>query len=127
LPETEPEPLSITSSTASAVVADIIDIVKHAGIYSRNVWEKKDYNNLIDNDENKVNFFVRVGTKDAAQTKKSVLSSFGDVEFIALAKPVLEGEIAFLTGKAIEGELKKKIDLLGKTAEIRSTIRVEED
>lgn len=116
--------------TASAVVADIIDIVKHTGAYSRNVWEKKEYNNLIDNDENEVSFFVRIGTKDIPAAKKAIKDIFGNIDFINLVKPVLEDEVAFTTNRASEGELKKKLnELKGKTEidEILSNIRIEQE
>ncbi len=116
--------------TASAVVADIIDIVKHTGAYSRNVWEKKEYNNLIDNDENEVSFFIRIRTKDIPAAKKAIKDIFGNIEFINLVKPVLEDEVAFTTSRASEGELKKKLNELRGKAEIEetlSTIRIEQE
>lgn len=76
--------------TASAVVADIVDIAKHL---HRNImisWSSKKLD-LIDCKKAESRFFVR--TTDSEEAVKSI---FGDVEFIKV--PEITGEIGFLTG-----------------------------
>jgi len=114
--------------TASAVVADIIDIVKHSDNGGRNVWEKKDYNNVIDIGESETRFFVRAATENNKEAKNRIMSIFGNVEFIKLERPEFEDEIAFVTMKSTEKDLSAKVDLL-KEADaingIKNIIRVE--
>lgn len=76
--------------TASAVVADIVDIAKHL---HRNImisWSSKKLD-LIDCKKAESRFFVR--TTDSEEAVKSI---FGDVEFIKV--PEITGEVGFLTG-----------------------------
>jgi len=115
--------------TASAVVADVIDIVKHTG-NGRSVWEKKDYNNIIDTGEGETRFFVRVATASDKEAKKHILSIFGNVDFIRLEKPEYEDEVAFVTMRSKEKDLSAKVSQL-KEADvikgIKNIIRVEEE
>lgn len=86
--------------TASAVVADIVDIAKHL---HRNImisWSSKKLE-LIDCKEAKSRFFVR--TTDSEEAVKSL---FGEVEYIKV--PEITGETGFLTEKMTEAEFKNK-------------------
>lgn len=112
--------------TASAVVADIIDISKHSGDIVRAVWERKDQRNLMDFSESKSRFFVRLATRSVEEAKKLVIKNFGRVEFIAIDKPGLEYEIAFLTSKFKECEFASMMENLkgrGSIKEAVNTIR----
>ncbi|MDP4093365.1 MAG: homoserine dehydrogenase [Bacillota bacterium] len=116
--------------TASAVVADIIDIVKHTGMYGNNIWERKSYDNLINSGENDIGFFVRVKVRNSEEAKKFISRSLGQVEFISLNKPGLQDELAFVTAKEKEGPMLEKIKVLGTIASIKevvSIIRIEEE
>jgi len=116
--------------TASAVVADIIDIVRHIGSNDRNVWVRKEYNNVLDINESETRFFVRVESVNREDALKSISHIFGNVNYVRLDKVGLENEIAFITEKAREGDLKDKVDKLKRedsVREIKSIIRVEEE
>lgn len=86
--------------TASAVVADIVDIAKHL---HRNImisWSSKKLN-LIDCKKAESRFFVR-----ATDSEADVTSVFGDVEIIKV--PEITGEVGFLTGAMSEEEFENK-------------------
>lgn len=86
--------------TASAVVADIVDIAKHL---HRNImisWSSKKLN-LIDCKNAESRFFVRT-----TDSEKAVTSIFGDVEFVKV--PEINGEVGFLTGVMSEEEFENK-------------------
>lgn len=86
--------------TASAVVADIVDIAKHL---HRNImisWSSKKLE-LIDCKEAKSRFFVRV-----TDSEEAVKSIFGEVEYIKI--PEITGETGFLTEKMTEAEFENK-------------------
>lgn len=83
--------------TASAVVADVIDIVKHEGLGSP-YWT--DGGELVDENPDKVNFYVRIiGTKADAE------KVFDHIEVIESN----ETEIAFITPDGFESEIKAKV------------------
>lgn len=116
--------------TASAVIADIIDIVKHKGASGRNMWERKEYNNLVDIAETETKLFVRVTVRNREEAKKIIVKTFGKVDFISINKPETADELAFTTVKAAEGELQKCVDALkgiGSVRNIVNLIRIEED
>jgi homoserine dehydrogenase len=116
--------------TASAVVADVIDVVRHIDSNDRNVWVRKDYNNILNIDESDTRFFVRAEPVNREDALNSVSRIFGGVNCVRLDKAGLENEIAFVTEKSREGDLKVRIDKLkceDSVRKIKSILRVEED
>lgn len=116
--------------TASAVVADVIDIVKHIDSNSVNVWERKEQNNVININESITRFFIRVSARNAEEARKYIMEAFGDVEFVKLGKPGYEDEVAFVTAKGAEGDLLSRKDgLKGIDAieDVISVIRMEDE
>lgn len=103
--------------TASAVVGDIVDEVKHLHKTIFTNWSST-LANLIPQDEVASPFFVRV--QETALDK--VKESFGDVKVIRLEQ--LTGEFAFVTDVMTQGAYKEKIKNL--KAEVLSEIRVKE-
>lgn len=116
--------------TASAVVADVIDIVKHIDSGGRNVWEKKDYNNVINIHDSETRYFIRVATRNRDEAKKFIIRTFETVDFINMTKVGMEDEIAFVTQKGLERDLSEnaeKLKGIGSIKEVVNIIRVEED
>lgn len=116
--------------TASAVVADIIDIVKHIDSNSRNTWERKEYNNIIDINETETRLFIRVAVRNSEEARKFIKQTFNEAEFIVLNKQGLSEEVAFTTGKALEKDLNRKVEKMkgiGSIKQVLSIIRIEED
>ncbi len=94
--------------TASAVVADVVDMVKHqhTNIYIDWSAEKME---LVDYMENKNAFFVR-----AASDRTAVEQAFGAVDYVEAG---MEKEVAFTTGIMTEREFEeraKKISLINR-------------
>ena len=101
--------------TASAVVSDIIDCVKHLGKTVFCFWDKEELT-LSSMDDSVKRFFVRVKDADFAKAKEV----FGDVEEIDAP---IAGEKGFFTQAMSEKAFKEKSAQVG---EIISRIRVEE-
>ncbi len=97
--------------TASAVVADIVDIAKHLHKNILISWSSKKMD-LVDKGKSESRFFVR-STADKEKAK----SLFGEVEFVEA--PGVSGEIGFLTGKMSEEDYEKKASGLDVIQRIR--------
>ena len=90
--------------TASAVVADVVDAVKHRGTNIMTIWSNKKLA-LSDRMNSESGFFVRV--PDAEEMKAREV--FGDVEEVMLpASAGVVGEFAFVTEKMTEREFEEK-------------------
>ncbi len=85
--------------TASAVVADVVEMIKHVNTNIYVEW-KPEKMELIDYRENENAFFVRT-TSD----KAVIESAFGTVEYVDAG---MTGEIGFTTGKMKESEFEKR-------------------
>ncbi len=101
--------------TASAVVSDIIDCVKHLGKTVFCFWDSEDLN-LSSMDDSVKRFFVRVADADFAKAQEV----FGQVEMIDAD---VAGEKGFFTQAMSEKEFNEKSAQVGN---ILSRIRVEE-
>lgn len=99
--------------TASAVVADIVDIAKHLNKHILISWSSKKMD-LVDSKKAESRFFVR-----SSKGEEEIQNVFGDVEFIKAEG--ISGETGFLTGKMTEETFAKKADGLG---DILQRIRV---
>ncbi len=91
--------------TASAVVADIVDAVKHRVRSKHFFWEKPEGNIMAGDGEVAFSYFVR--TTDSADMVSKV---FGKCEFV---DDIVPGESAFVTKKLTGTEAKEKLSKLG--------------
>ncbi len=110
--------------TASAVVADVIDCVKHFKARKYLFWEdgSKDYveDYLLDS----VAMFVRAGTDGEEAAVKNIHKIFGKVTRLS-RKNAQNGEIAFVTDKMQEKEITAKLaELEALGTHILNTIRI---
>ena len=116
--------------TASAVIADVIDIAKHLNYENKSVWVRSDKNNIIPLAESYVKFLVRVATENSSEAKSDIKSLFGEVEFIDLGSKVQGVEVTFITPVLSEKEIENKLSEL-KTMKsvinIANSIRIEEE
>ena len=103
--------------TASAVVSDIVDAVRHADGHVNNGWsqEKKE---LISIDEVENCFYVRI-EGNAAEREEELEKLFGGV---TICDNVIDGEFAFVTGSIKEAEFAKAAC---SVKGIKNTIRIE--
>ena len=102
--------------TASAVVADVVDAVKHQGTNIMTIWEQ-DKVELGD----RTNFACRVFVRVADTTSKETIEKvFGEVEYVTLAD--VSGEYAFLTEKLTEGAFEEKSKQVDMIMRIRTAL-----
>ncbi|MGI6669865.1 MAG: homoserine dehydrogenase [Acetivibrionales bacterium] len=114
--------------TASAVVADIIDIAKY-NVVNGSEWKRNENGNMVPFGESMTRYFVRLSSKDKAEAAEHAGKLFGRLEFIRPARKELEGEIAFTTSRATEAELSRLVNVFAETGpakEIINVIRIEE-
>ena len=99
--------------TASAVVADVVDAVKHQGTNIMTIWEK-DKVTLGDMKTFSCRYFVRTNSD-----KASVEAAFGAVEYVNV-----DGldEVAFLTEKMTEGAFEEKAKAVDMIYRLRTTL-----
>ena len=101
-------------ATASAVVSDVVDAVKHMNINVMTIWE--DEKMIVEPMEEMENrFFVRIGKEE----KEKVEKLFDEPEFVDAG---LEGEIGFVTEKIAEGRF---AEALKELSTVITRIRVD--
>lgn len=111
--------------TASAVVSDIVEAVKHKNINLGIGWSE-DKQELMDIDNVTVKKFVRVEYNDKAEAKADVEKIFGISEIMEFFG--MDNEFAFVTNEDKEGEINSKLNELincGGIVSILNTIRIE--
>ena len=99
--------------TASAVVADVVDAVKHSDRSKKIFWEKPTENIMADIDSKKFEYFVR--TTDSAENVQKI---FGKCEFV---DNIIDNESAFVTSPLTKSEVEEK---LAKRSDVVANIRV---
>lgn len=102
--------------TASAVVSDVVDEVKHMGKNITASWDAEalpigDFRDAVNR------FFIRVSAD--AITKDEIQKLFGDVTYVTAEG--VDGELAFITSSMTEGSF---ADITAKIDKIFSIIRV---
>lgn len=98
--------------TASAVVADIIDIVKNAGAKPINVWKVSENNAMIDVLESDMRFFIRVKAKKLDEAQKAIADIFGSTNWIRISGESISDEIGFVSEKKLEKQLMHEVEKL---------------
>lgn len=93
--------------TASAVVADVVDSVKHRERSKKILWETPQSDIMANPDDKKFSYFIR--TND---TEDNVRSAFGECEF---TESIVGNETVFITSKLSKSELAKNLTKLSDT------------
>ena len=88
--------------TASAVVADVIDIVKHKGTGAP-FWDEG--GELIEDSGDNIKLYIRLSSSDKSFTESSVGKTFGKVKMLESA----DDETVFITSASPEAELNNAI------------------
>jgi homoserine dehydrogenase len=109
--------------TASAVIADIIDIAMHKERTS-SVWERKDGDNLVPFGESESAFFVRVSVRSMSEARKFIVSVFDNVEYIKPENMNNDSELAFRTRKMTEEVFADCIARLRGIASVKEIVNV---
>ena len=111
--------------TASAVVADVVDAVKHLERNIVSFWSTKKME-LMNLDNVVSKYFIRLVPDNVTTIRNQIADVFGEVEYIKVDK--IENEIAFITDEDKEGILRDKVDKLSKNniaSDVLSVIRVD--
>ena len=107
--------------TASAVVADMIDISK-AGCTSKSLtWCDSDGKNVGDYKEEPLQFMVRASLLDD-RAQATVRDVMGEVTWLSRPSQP-EDEVAFVTGRMSEYQLREKLEVLGNLLGVQSVTR----
>lgn len=109
--------------TASAVVADVIDCVKHVSARKYLFWDEGYTDYVIDSDQGEAAMYIRCKTADSAEAATVIRDTFGNVEFL-FCKEAPAHEITFITPKGKIGEINKKLKSLGALLEVIKTMRI---
>lgn len=112
-------------ATASAVVADIIDAVKHenADIASLTWEDSNDRSFMVPYKSANVRVYVRVSSHDADSLKGLITTLFGYVDFIP-RKQRSSSELAFITPEIEEYQIDRKLSILSEHADVMRKIRL---
>lgn len=109
--------------TASAVMADIIDCFKHIKARKNVFWEDGDPDYVDDYDLGEVSLYIRGKAADTERAKKDIEKAFGKVKYLS-CKAAPEHDIAFVTEKKVERELKEKLKSLSLELEPLNVLRI---
>lgn len=99
--------------TASAVVSDVVDAVKHLGIHIMTIWSSQKLA-LADLGETSRRFFVRVPSEE----EKAARELFGEIQAVDAG---ILGDFGFITPVLSEKEYKEKAEKLN----VRNRIRMD--
>ncbi len=105
--------------TASAVVADVIDCVKHFE-KRKNVYWDKEVENYIDYSA-KHSFFIRAISNNKEEMINEIKAEFADCEFLQVKKPS-DNEVGFTVVDFTDDEIVKKAEELKKLDIIAESI-----
>ncbi len=110
--------------TASAVVGDIIDCLKHKGRSVMISWEDNhDENYVVDHRTVETAMYVRINSEDAAALKSAISEMFGKLTYIERPNRP-KNELAFITPTMTESEIDANLAILSHSADIMSRIRL---
>ncbi|MEG0570578.1 MAG: homoserine dehydrogenase [Oscillospiraceae bacterium] len=97
--------------TASAVVADIIDIAKSSSTSQSLTWDECDENIVAPYEECITPFYLRVTTPSPQKAKAHIKNAFSEVRYLS-RKNQPENEFAFICDEMSEKQLQKNIERL---------------
>ena len=110
-------------ATASAVVADIMDCVKHINARKYLSWDEGYDGYVVDYLEYETSMYIRCRIKDRHTAKAAIRREFGSVEFLNCFEAP-ENEIAFITSKYKEKTLNDKLKKISDVITPLNFIRV---
>lgn len=111
--------------TASAVVADIIDAIKHEGrdMITLNWEDSCDRSFIRPYKSAKVSMYVRISAENVDSLKATITGMFGCVDFIP-RKHRSKNELAFITPVMQESEIDRRLGILSQSAQLKRKIRL---
>lgn len=110
--------------TASAVVADVVDCIKHFKARKYLYWEDAKADYVENPDKMEQSYFVRIQSKDAAAALKKAAGLFGDISTV-VRKNSADDEAGFVTPQMTKPALQETLSTLadGET-KVMSVIQI---
>ena len=110
--------------TASAVVGDIIDCLKHHNRVLALTWDDcHDKRYVTSYKKAEVSMYVRIKAENAEELKASISEMFGKLMYIErTGRP--DDELAFITPNMVEEDIDANLTILSHSCEIASKIRL---
>lgn len=110
--------------TASAVVGDIIDCLKHHNRVLALTWDDcHDKSYVTSYKKAEVSMYVRIKAENAEELKASISEMFGKLMYIErTGRP--DDELAFITPNMVEEDIDANLTILSHSCEIASKIRL---
>ena len=108
--------------TASAVVADIIDEVKHLGARKYLFWERGSADYVADYREEVLPVFLRLASSDRQAVCNQIHAAFGPMDYITYPEAPND-EVAFISPRMKEKEIDAALEAM-QGVTVRSRIRV---
>ena len=108
--------------TASAVVADIVDSIKHLKSRKYLSWADSDNSSVLPYEQSVRAMYVRGVADDAAAAYDEAKAVFGDIHQLS-RENAPEGEIAFITEPVALSDFEEKLGTI-KKIEVKSIIRI---
>ncbi len=110
--------------TASAVVADVVDCVKHLKVRKHLFWADSDSSSVIDYKESVTAMYIRAEASDTDFAYNKAKELFKDIHVLE-NKDAKEGEIAFVCEPMKYGDILNNIDMLNAAdIKVESAIRI---
>lgn len=110
--------------TASAVVADIVDCVKHLKSRKYLYWSDGDNSNVLPYTESITKMYIRVTSTNTDTAKNIINEIFSNVDYLE-NKDTNKNELAFITNELKFGEIEEKIQQLNdNNVNVESSIRI---
>ncbi len=110
--------------TASAVVADVIDCVKHLKNRKYLFWADSDNSSVIDYKESVTAMYIRAIADNTADAYNKAKSLFSDIHILENSE-AKENEIAFVCEPMAYGDILNNIDALNNSGiKVESAIRI---
>ncbi|MGE5329692.1 MAG: homoserine dehydrogenase [Deltaproteobacteria bacterium] len=106
--------------TASAVVNDVIDVVKYFDSDNIQVWNVSAESNFIKPEDSEAKYFVRIKVRNKEEAKKYIVDHFGNVDIFELAE--YSNQLMFKTLTENECEIIKKIQALREIGSVRDVL-----
>ena len=110
--------------TASAVVADVVDCVKHLENRKHLYWADSDNSSVIDYKESVTAMYIRANAQDTESAYNKAKELFKDIHVLE-NKDAKQGEIAFVCEPMKYGDILNNIDELNASdIKVESAIRI---
>lgn len=110
--------------TASAVVADVVDCVKHLENRKHLYWADSDNSSVIDYKESVTAMYIRANAQDTEAAYNKAKELFKDIHILE-NKDAKQGEIAFVCEPMKYGDILNNIDELNASdIKVESAIRI---